>query len=508
MPSDVDDPQGPLNASQLAWLKKMGAALNVAVHLAAGPAGNASVNGAGAKKAVLISSSAATSTKRVVPGGGGYVFEQHDDGKIFIIQSPKHGDKRVEVTDPKPYDAILKQIGPFPKSPQQPPAGAVAPIAGQQQKQSTTTNKVTRQGKDQEMAFDVGDGPAIEVPVSRGDPGITSEQQIVNLLQRFRDAIQDYWHNYSLGLKNFTDRMQFASDQEAQPKQLQAVFTALAKETFDESLNHAGSKLGGPWGKTIDGIKSAAEAWVAESERATAAAGQVRIADYIEGINNNIPVQRDRMVKVLDEQRRPLLESFQEVAKNDVGKGKASQQGVVVGESARVLMDLEDLVKSFERSIPKPADFQREFATRFANTPGWTGRISHGARLSGMIYFNTLELRVDPGNGDAWSIKDKSSAWTLVTSSPSPDKIATSLSRSLDGKMPWEIELPKMVKMRIEVEERGLNGYQDGYIYFTKSPDRFEVRSNYGKTWFEKAWLIPNIRNAALKVTALEGSSK
>ncbi len=57
------------------------------------------------------------SNKRTVPGGGGYVYEQHADGKIFIVDSPKVGKKRTEVQKgTKGYEAILAEIGPFPAS--------------------------------------------------------------------------------------------------------------------------------------------------------------------------------------------------------------------------------------------------------------------------------------------------------------------------------------------------------------------------------------------------------
>ena len=59
---------------------------------------------------------------RLVNGEGGYVFEQHADGKIFIVESPNQGKDRIQVTDPKAYKAILAEIGPFPKTPSPPPS--------------------------------------------------------------------------------------------------------------------------------------------------------------------------------------------------------------------------------------------------------------------------------------------------------------------------------------------------------------------------------------------------
>lgn len=54
--------------------------------------------------------------KRTVWGGGGYVYEQHADGRIFILQSPRSkGDVRIELKrGGKGYNAVLEEIGPFP----------------------------------------------------------------------------------------------------------------------------------------------------------------------------------------------------------------------------------------------------------------------------------------------------------------------------------------------------------------------------------------------------------
>jgi hypothetical protein len=124
MSSETGEPNGSLDSSQLEWLKKMSATLNVVLQLAAGPAATSPPGVAGTKQTAGTASFSASSDKRIVPGGGGYIFEQHADGKIFIIESPKHGKKRIEVTDPKAIKAILAQIGPYPAAsqPKAPPA--------------------------------------------------------------------------------------------------------------------------------------------------------------------------------------------------------------------------------------------------------------------------------------------------------------------------------------------------------------------------------------------------
>jgi hypothetical protein len=103
MSTATKEPKASLKSEHSDWLKKIGSLLGV--------------NASAPQGAAAAASSGAAATKREVKGGGGYVFEQHADGKIFIIESPKHGKGHFEVTDPKAYKAILAEIGPFPQTP-------------------------------------------------------------------------------------------------------------------------------------------------------------------------------------------------------------------------------------------------------------------------------------------------------------------------------------------------------------------------------------------------------
>jgi hypothetical protein len=352
------------------------------------------------------------------------------------------------------------------------------------------------------QVIDIEEAEVIEVPVTKGDPGIPFEQQIVNLLQDFEDAIQNYWQNYHIAIDNFDTTMSFASDQEAAPQHLQAVFKALAKQAFDDGLKYVGTKLGGPWGEIISYTKTAMEAWAKEDERVAAAAGQVKVRDYIVSIRNGIPKQRDTMIAGVESRKRPLIEHFRKAA-----AGRISKDGHAIGEPAQLLISLTAEVAAFKTAIPKPQFFQKQFSTKFADTPGKTDLVSHGGIPSGTIYFDVF-LKVEPEDENPWKKGKMGESWRLVTKAPNPDRVASSLAQSLDGKKPWQIDLPKMVSMSIEVEEFGPNHVQEGNIYFTKSPDQFEVRSNYGEKWFKEAWMTPGIRKQILDVDKLTGSSK
>lgn len=349
----------------------------------------------------------------------------------------------------------------------------------------------------------------ITVPVSKGLPGDTGEQQIKDILQGLRDDVQDYWAIYARGLESFQTSMSFSSSDEAEPKYLQATLKAVGKKALDLALDEAGKKLGGPWGTVIGAAKDVVEAWMNESERVAAAQGQVKIRDYIIAIRNGIGAQQKAVTAVIEAGKQPLIEEYRRLAQGDLSKGKASADGVLVGQAAGLVNALRQAALAFRARMPTESFFQQQFSRSFADTPGRSDYVSHGGVPTGKIYFG-LRVYVDP-TGDAahpkWKLEGKDSAWKLVTKAPNPDRVADSLQMSLEGKKPWMVELEKMVKLNVEVEESFSNSYQEGWIVFTKSPDQYEVRSNYGPKWFDLAWKQPAIRAAALDNAKLVGGS-
>lgn len=350
----------------------------------------------------------------------------------------------------------------------------------------------------------------IVVPVSQdGTPGDTGEQQIDKLIQGMRDDVQDYWANYTRGLDSFESSMQFASEDEAEPKHLQVALKTVAKKAFDLAIDAAGKELGGPWGKVIGVVKSVAEEWAKESERAAAAGGQVKIRDYIISIRNGVSAQQAKMTNALQDGKRPMIDEYRRLATADASKGKATADGVLIGEAAGLVNGLRKAAQAFRRKIPSEGQFQQLFTRVFADTPGRSNYISQGGVPTGKLYFG-LSVYVDPTQNEknpTWKVEGKDEAWKLVTQAPKPDRVADSLKMTLGGRKPWEIELQKMVKIRVEIEESLLNSYQDGWIVFTGSPDQYEVRSNCSPKWFELAWKNPDVRRIALDNANLKGGS-
>jgi len=209
----------------------------------------------------------------------------------------------------------------------------------------------------------------IEVQVAHGNPGDTGEQQIKDQLQQLKDDIQDYWVRYRSGVDLFAKAMQFSSEQEAEPDHLKAVFKAIGKKALDLALDEAGKKLGGPFGLIISTTKDVMEAWAAEDERVAEAGGQVAVLKYITSLTQGVDKQQKKMVDAINQGARPLLEQFEGLAKTDNLKGKASADGVVVGEAAGVITSVKNAVKAFEAKMPSTAYFQQQFTRAFADTP-------------------------------------------------------------------------------------------------------------------------------------------
>lgn len=370
-------------------------------------------------------------------------------------------------------------------------------ISRMQRRLNLSDEQVTR------MDFSDEEGAVVEVDVHRGDPGIQAEQQIANLLQSFEDDIQNFWSNYANGLASFETTMSFSSESAARPQHLKVVFKALAKRALDKALSELSTRMG-PWGEIVGAIKDVAEAWVKESERARAAGGEVKIRDYIVSIRNGISGQRDAMIRAVEAQRRPLIQEFQRLAAGDVGGGRTDSDGVIVGEAAGLMNRLQSDVRKFRAAIPSNSAFQQLFSRNFADTPGWTGGITQpGTRVAGVLHLS-MRLELVRGEPHQWSVDSVDSAWELATNAPQADRIVDSLVNSLGSKKVWEIDLPKMVKLRIDVEDYEFNYMPQGYIRFDGDPGRFEVRTNGSPEWLRAAWQVREIRDRALRVNRLE----
>jgi hypothetical protein len=352
------------------------------------------------------------------------------------------------------------------------------------------------------VTFGDDEGTEIDVSVARGDPGDTGVKMIQDQFVRLQMWIGDFWTNYKNGIDKFTNNMNFSSEQEAKPHFLQAAIGAFGKMALDAVL-----KAAGPVGEVLSKAKTVVEALHAEEERAAKAAGEVRIKAYLNGLIEGISKKREAMRAGADEGKQKFIDDFERLAKQDNLRGKASPDGRVVGEAAQVVLDVKAGVEAFHKAIPSAAHFQQEFTKRFANTPGRTDYVSHGGRKAGRLYFNSIHVKLEEKDGKrTWSVNEGNTAdaWTLVTLQEHPERVAASLQESLEGAKPWQIDLPKSVEFRIEVEAWPVNACHTGSVSFEKSPDSFRT-GGYGDLAAE-AWKIPAVRARVLNTMKMEGS--
>jgi hypothetical protein len=273
------------------------------------------------------------------------------------------------------------------------------------------------------------------------------------------------------------------------------------------ALDAAGDALGEVVpgaGLIIKTAKGIAEVWQAESERAAGAGGQVQVKTYIAGLLKGIKPKRDEMRKAVKDATGPLLKEFKRLAETDNFKGKASDEGVIVDDAAGVVKALQKAVAAFKANSRNAAYFQQQFTRAFADTPGWTeDYVSRGGRPTGKLYFEIyLNLETEVGT-NAWSIDSDgtSAAWKLVTLQEHPDRVAESLLDSLGGAKTWQIDLEKIVVIKVDIQE--------GRISFRNSPDRYELNPHtLDPKLLEEAWKQPRIRSRVLDTAKLVGSNK
>ena len=351
----------------------------------------------------------------------------------------------------------------------------------------------------------------ITVPVAgvagRGESA--GEREVEAELNSFGRYLGVYWDNYHAGLNNFETAMSFASDQEARPRYFEVTLKEVAKILLEHALKE--SLEGFPvLGQVVGAVKSVVTAWYQESERASQAQGDRRIADYLADLRNQAGTPngpQSRMLRALDDSRSRLLSQYREAVARTGHRGQG-ERGILTGEAALFLRGLREANRRFQAALPAPAQFAQLFAERFGGSRARTGYISQGGRIGGTLYLSA-DLYLE---GQQWTLRTVESAWTIATTAPRPDRIATALKTALlqQGKTIWQTNLPKMVQLNVEayVPFPRLNQYSEGWIHFDQAPDRFEVRSNYDLAPFRRAWEVSGIRRRILQVNDLVGSSR
>ena len=354
------------------------------------------------------------------------------------------------------------------------------------------------------MTFDEEEEAPVQGRVHHGDSGISPEQQITNLLQRLSDGIQNYWQYYGLGLQNFVESMQFSSEESAQPNYLRATLKVAADQAFGTAVGALGNIPVPGINNLTGGLTAISSAWASESERAQAAAGEVRVRDYVASIRSGISNQQNRMLAVVNDRRRDLILQFTRIHERDPSHGEPGANGAVVGAGGELMNQLERGVQAFVRAIPSVRNFQQRFSRNFVRREG-DHHLGSSGRLAGNLY-TTLSVIVERGSPDRWSVRRKGSTWTLVTDRPHPDRVADSLANSLSGSE-WQVRLPKMVELHVEIRGDDSQASPSGFIRFERDPARFTVRTNGSPDFLREAWQQSVVRDGALSIRGIAGAS-
>ena len=331
------------------------------------------------------------------------------------------------------------------------------------------------------------------------------EREVDAALNSLRSSINNYWINYYQGLNNFEGGMLFASQQERESRYFEVALKEVAKLVLDEIISNTLERFP-VLNAVTTGIKNIAFAWHAEAQRVARAEGEGRIYTYITSIRNaagssNGPHRQ--MLNQVDVTRPTVLQNYR-AAVSRTQIPSQGQHGILTGDAALFMRQLREAIESFNTSIPGPDYFTQFFTERFAGSRRWTRLVSHGGRPGGTLYLS-MNIYKDSSGVE---LRGVSSHWELATTAPNPERLASTLQDALhsQNKKIWHTRLPKMVRMRVEVERSGLNSYQTGYARFFNNAGRFEIRTNYGQQLFRTLWKNPGISRRALRVNRLEGT--
>jgi subtilisin family serine protease len=364
-------------------------------------------------------------------------------------------------------------------------------------------------GRTQRMTFEP---MQITVPVARipSRGAAADDREIDRAFVRLGQLLQVYCGSLGRGLDNFQTAMSFASDQEAEPRFAETAFKAVAKVVLDLALKEATE--GNPiLAGIVDGLKEVLTAWHEESERARAAGGERRIAYYIENVRSGIDGLQTRLLHELDVRRDRLLEAYHQTTSGSIPH--QGERGILTGDAALVRRQLQAGIAALERTLTTgwlTPRFMQHFAERFGASRTWTGSNVASGREGGTLYLAMSVYLDETGGTPRWSVKSIDSEWTLATTAPKPERLATALKDALraQGKRVWQTNLPKMVELSVETERSFINARTQGWVRFVADPGRYEIRTHGFIEPFRRAWAVPAIRQRALDVNDLSGSNR
>lgn len=264
----------------------------------------------------------------------------------------------------------------------------------------------------------------------------TADARLRSIHHQMTSALGDWHQNAIDGLANFGDTMSLASDQETEPRVLDAMGKAFFKAQLSGLIDLIPLASIKHIAKTVVDVGMAA--WE-EEQRAAQSSGERRIAAFITATRDALADSRTTVRADHRRQETTFLRTF---------PGDRSAR-VLDSDQQAWLETAERSLRTFETRIPRASAFRQQITERFADTGGNVGLVNQGTwRASGTLSLGSRVRR--SGSGD-WTVEGTDSRWVLHTSAPNPERVAQNLKESLNGS-PMFSTLLKEIRINVDAD--------------------------------------------------------
>lgn len=287
------------------------------------------------------------------------------------------------------------------------------------------------------------------------------------------DLMQDYVERVTVFLVNmannefgainqFLTHMTFASSTEAQPDVLGALFRNVGEELFEAGVSNL------PGASLIPGsqILGAMKAINAEIERATKARHSFEVESFMTSFREEVLTGSQAALSELQITGRSSLEEDYEERSGEWNR----ETGMVVGDRARLLLDIEQRGQAMLESAPEPILYEQALITN------WVTEAAPGDQV--------IELQYDSEKHDDGSYTYELEHAKVMTASNAGDA-ADMLNRvmSARGLKPYELDIPVRVQLNTEGMTPGGRAY---FTFWIHSRDDYTTSHFWDPAW--EAW--------------------
>lgn len=289
----------------------------------------------------------------------------------------------------------------------------------------------------------------VSTPVRQLAPDETATDFITEQVQKLVDWEQEFWASYERGIGQFERTLMDGEDAEewAPSEFLSRVFAGAVEGAIDTLIP---AKIAN---KVIQGVaaslKESSFGLRDDIKDMSQKGAEVKIVEFVNGVVDELGAKRKEALTNLVGTLGTRLKSeyWRMKPEYDSESPHTNAKGILVGQYAKFLNDLEQMATQRGTGIPESRYFQQQLSERFATTGARTTYISRGGRPSGRLYLKT-NIRFD---GKQYFFMNLPTFWTLATNAPNRAKVATSLKQSLAGQNKTVIDsnLDKYVELRV-----------------------------------------------------------